>query len=91
MTGRRRLPHQPAEKGIRVAGMANRNRGADAVQPRWGPNAGSDRGHEGVEPQARPRVREPGETASLGADKAQEGKGCDLVHVSGPTKVIGWG
>ena len=46
--GRRRLHYRPAEKGIRPAGMANGNRGAAAVQPRWSDDDGAHRRHEGA-------------------------------------------
>src|SRR6266404_4482358 len=45
--GRGRLHYEAPQEGIRLA-VANGDRGADAVQPRWRPYAGADRGPEGA-------------------------------------------
>jgi len=53
LRGSRRLHHQPAEEGIRPAGMANGDRGSDARVTRRSDDDGADRGHEGTEPSRR--------------------------------------
>jgi len=46
---RRRLHHQPAEERVRLAGMANGDRGPDAGVAQRSDDDGADRGHEGAQ------------------------------------------
>ena len=61
------------KKEVRLAGMADGNRGLAAMQPRRPDDDGADRGHAGVEPWCRAGVQSRSQRDPLGETEAQEG------------------
>jgi hypothetical protein len=76
------------KKGIRLAGMASRDRSADAVQRRRAHDDGADRAHASAQPSCRAGVQSRSQRDPLGKAEAEERPMTVFVYVN-TTKQVG--